>query len=333
MADLITNLAEARAALAATGPGIYDMPNEVYHADPCPTPSLSAGGVDTMLDECPARFWWESQRLNPSWEATETTAFGLGKAAHIVFLEPGLFEASVRVIEADDYKTKAARTARDEARAAGQIPLLTEQHRQIIDMRDALFANSFARAAFERPGRSEVSAFWRDPVTGVWCRLRADRVPDDQSYLIDYKTAIDANPLDFGRAADNLRYYRRAAWYLDGWQLATGNEPKHYWFVVQEKSPPYLASVIELDSFALDAGRQENREALDLFARCLKDGQHRAAWPGYRRRDSLDQDTAFRVGIPPYAHQRIAERGRSITERAAPAAIRRAVENAFIPGA
>jgi len=317
-----------------TTPGIvHDMPAEVYHADPCPAPSLSAGGVDTMLDECPARWWWGNRRLNPAWEATETTAFSIGKAAHIVFLEPGLFESTVCVIEADDYRTKAAKAARDEAIVAGQIPLLPDQHQQILDMRDSLFANSFARAALELPGRSEVSAFWRDPVTDVWCRLRADRVPDDQSYLIDYKTAIDANPLNFGRAADNLRYYRRAAWYLDGWQLATGNEPKHYWFVVQEKAPPYLVSVIELDSFALEAGRQENREALDLFARCLERGTHRAAWPGYRRRDSLDQDAAFRVGIPHYAHQRILDRGQLITERAAPAAIRRTVENAFIPGA
>ena len=81
-------------------------------------------------------------------------------------------------------------------------------------------------------------------------------------------------------------------------------EPANYWFLNQETKAPYLVSVCELDLNALEAGREENARAAEIFDRCLQRGQ----WPGYRHKDDPDHDRAFRVGLPNYALAKIEQR-------------------------
>ena len=99
-----------------TSPGCYDLPEEEYHRDPCPTPSLSAGMIDQMLI-APKKCWYASSRLNPNWEAPDDDAkFSIGIVTHIIHLEPELFDKKVLVVDAADWRTKDAdgRTCRCE---------------------------------------------------------------------------------------------------------------------------------------------------------------------------------------------------------------------------
>ncbi|WP_242401117.1 hypothetical protein [Acetobacter okinawensis] len=48
-----------------TTPGIYDLPEAQYHADPCPTPSLSNSVARILLDESPMHAHFSHPRLNP----------------------------------------------------------------------------------------------------------------------------------------------------------------------------------------------------------------------------------------------------------------------------
>lgn len=326
---VITNLAEAVAAIATGGPGVYDMPSEVYHQDPCPTPSLSAGGVHTLATECPKMLWQEHPRLNTAVETVNKLDFDIGRAAHLIYLEPHLFTGAVVEIHADDYRTGAARAARDEARAAGKIPLLPQHLALVNEMREAFAEYPLAANAFVG-GKAEQSAFWQDTKTGAWCRMRPDYVVDGGRHIVDFKTAASANPDDFSRAAFDLGYYSRAAFYLDGWQAATGVMPTEYWFVVQCKKPPYLVSVIKLDFYSLDAGREDCRRQIDTFARCLAAGTERRFWPGYRLANSPDRDAPFVVSLPGWAHVKIHDRLEP--PRATEPAVRRVVERGFAPG-
>ena len=61
-------------------------------------------------------------------------------------------------------------------------------------------------------------------------------------------------------------------------------------FIVQEKSPPYLVNVLELDGPALLVGQQRNRRAIDVYRECRESG----VWPGY------GDDVAV-VGLPRWA--------------------------------
>lgn len=326
-AHLAERIADGEVALMFS-----DMPAEIYHADPLPVPSLSAGGIPDLIEECPAMFWWNNRRLNPEWEATESTTFDIGKAAHLVFLEPHLFEASTAIIKADDYKGGEAKKARDIARLEGKIPLLFKQAETIRTMHTALMGDETAHNAFTGPGKAEVSIFWRDAQTGVWCRCRPDWTPDHYRWLVDYKTDTSANPANFGKKSFEQSYYQRAAWYLEGFQAVTGVMPERYWFVVQAKKKPFLASVIDLDFYALDVGREECRRAREIFGRCLAKGTDRSAWPGYRRPEAPDRPSAFTVGMPQYAYYRIQERAEAAVSRAPQRAARRVAETYQAPG-
>ena len=284
-------------------PGIYDMPAHRYHADPADTPSLSAGMITDLLC-APAKCRENSQRLNPAWEPPEgPDRFTLGTVSHILFLEQHLFNARVRVIDAPDWRTAAAKERRDDALAKGQVPILDKNAAQVWAARAAFQAHRFINQAFTG-GQFEQSLFWRHPRYGFWCRARPDFLADSFRHVCDYKATGDANPQSFGRHAYQLGYHRRAAWYLDGVNALAGVLPQHYWFVNQEMKPPYLASVVELDDAAIEAGRLENDRACVLFDHCLQT----ADWFGYRHGSDISRDLAFRIGLPPWAHMQIEER-------------------------
>lgn len=286
-----------------TEPGCYQIPEEEYHRDPCETPSLSAGMINEILI-APKKCWYASSRLNPNWEASDDEAkFSIGTVTHIIHLEPELFDQKVLVVDAADWRTKDAKAARLDAKKNGMTAVLTHQMDAIREARDAFHANEFTRHAWTN-GKTEQSLFWLHPMLKIWCRARPDFISNALTHMNDHKATADANPEGFGRHADNMKYYRRAAWYLEGAEIVFGKRFGHYWFINQETKAPYLTSVVELDESALEAGRLENERAARIFVRCLE----RDEWPGYRHRDQPDKDIAFKVGLPNYSYIKIDER-------------------------
>jgi hypothetical protein len=284
-------------------PGCYEMSSERYHADPCETPSLSAGMINDIL-VAPAKCFQNSKRLNPEWsEPGGEDRFTIGAVAHVLFLEPDQFAAKVKIIEHDDYRTGAAKLARDTARASGKTPILMKQMDQIIAAQSAFTSHQFAANAFQG-GKTEQSLFWKHAGTGIWCRARPDFIHDSGAHINDYKTTSNANPQFFGKHAYDLGYHRRAAWYLEGYEAVFGKRPDHYWFINQEIKAPYLVSVCELTLQAIQSGQEENDRAAERFARCLE----RRDWPGYRHPDKPDHDLAFQCDIPSWAYAQIDER-------------------------
>ena len=258
-----------------TESGVYDIPDEIYHADPVPGGSLSNSGARLLLPpHSPAEY--DHVRRHGQ---RDTTAFQVGRAAHKQLL--GVGQDIVEIV-ADNWRTKAAQEKRDETIAAGKIPLLTRDFRNVGQMTSALFRHRVAKALRDMPGKVEQSLFWQDPLTGVWLRARLDFLPDraegKRSLLWDYKTAESAHPMKFTRSTANFDYFRQAAWYLDAAAaLGVAGADARFLFVVQEKEAPYLVSVIELDEAAIEQGRQMNRRAIDIYAQCREENR----WPGY----------------------------------------------------
>ena len=286
-----------------TEPGIYDIPSETYHADPCPEPSLSASMINDILT-APAKCRENSRRLNPDWQEPEgQEKFTIGTVSHLMFLEPHLFDERVVVCAFDDWRKKEAKEARAAAKDAGKTAILAKQMDKILAARAAFLAHGCTRSAFAG-GRFEQSLFWRHPTYGFWCRARPDFLADSLAHMNDYKATANADPSQFGRHAYNMGYHRRAAWYLEGVTAVFGKRPEHYWFCNQEVKAPHLTSVVELDWSALEAGQEENDLAAAIYAKCLGSGE----WCGYRDQEHPDTDRAFRVGMPPYAYMQIDER-------------------------
>lgn len=259
-----------------TEPGVYDdLRAETYHADPVPGGSLSSTGARKLLPpSCPAlyRHWADNrQPANPD--------FDFGHAAHLLVLGDG---PPLVVVDADDWRTKAARAARDDAYEAGAVPLLAADHDRVQAMAAALRTHPVASALF-RPeaGKPEQSLFWTDPVTGTWRRARLDWLPEPsagRTVLADYKTCRSAAPDHLQRAIHDYGYHQQAGFYLDGAvALDLAGPDAAFVFVFQEKTAPYLVTVAQVDALALQVGRYLNRQALDLYAECSRTGH----WPGY----------------------------------------------------
>src|SRR5262249_53576618 len=143
---------------------------DAYHGDPCPAPSLNNSLIKHLLD-CPRLAWWNHPRLNPAYSPEPAgRALDLGSVAHKLLFGAG---RDIQLIEAADYRTTAARELRDAARAAGRIPVLTEQIKTAADMAGAAKDQLACFRGMESiaglrvknvldNGRKEIGLFWRD---------------------------------------------------------------------------------------------------------------------------------------------------------------------------
>lgn len=254
--------------------GVYEMPDSLYHADPVEGRSLSVSGAKNLLPpSCPAKFDYDRKN-----RPAPTQAFNFGHAAHSLVLGAG---PEIVVIDADSWRTKAAKDARDKAFAEGKTPLLPEENEAVTAMARALREHPVASQLLNPDhGQPERALFCRDSETGIMRRSKVDWLPDStpgRMILPDYKTSVDANPAEFGRNAAKFGYHMQAPWYED-MVLALGlASDVAFVFIVQEKTPPFIVQVIQLDPDDMAIGRILNRRALDLYAEC----EENDSWPTY----------------------------------------------------
>ena len=265
------------AAPIITQPGIYgpELDDIAYHADPVPQGSLSFSGAKKLLPpSTPARFRYDM--LNPP---ESSQSMELGTAAHKLVLGIG---AELRVVDAKDWRTKAAQQEADEARAQGAVPLLPPQMAQVQAMAAAIRAHRGASMLFdpERGGHPEQSVFWVDQEFGIWRRCRLDWMPDldgPQPILGDYKTTGKGADLRaIIRSMTDYRYFMQHPWYCDGIEAVTGLRLP-FVFCFQETAPPYLISLVQLRGEDVATGRRWNAEACQRYRDCTESG----IWPGH----------------------------------------------------
>lgn len=241
-----------------------DMPNGEYQAHPALS---SSGAKKLLLPSCPAIFDYE--RVHGEEHKRE---YDLGSAAHTLLLGSG---PQPHVIDAANYKTKAAQQERDEAYARGDVPLLPQEFDAVQEMVAAVRNHSTAGELFSA-GKAEVSLFWTDPTTGVPCRARPDWLRADS--IIDFKTSTSVAPQHIAKSVADFGYHVQASLYLAGAiELKLIEPDAPFYFVFQSKNPPHLIKVVELDEVALSIGRDRMELALEIFRDCTESG----LWPGY----------------------------------------------------
>jgi hypothetical protein len=156
---------------APSQPGMYDdIPNEVYHHDRADRLCLSSSMVRQFLKTPPAQWKWE--REHP--RVTSTKYFDLGTLVHTLTLKRG---PGFVVIDADSFRTDAAKDERDKAWKNHQTPVLPAQYELAGNMRDALLADEIVGTLLS-DSHNERSLYERDPVTGLMLRSRPDSMND-----------------------------------------------------------------------------------------------------------------------------------------------------------
>lgn len=174
-------------------------------------------------------------------------------------------------------KKFAAEIAEKEAaELAGKTVLKADDYTAVLGMAEAMKRHPISKALGR--GKCEQTICWKDSETGIWLRCRPDFLPDDNRFIPDYKTTASAHPDDFARDVPHYGYHQQAALYLDGIAAVFGeNEARQFYFIAQEKEPPYIIQPFALDVESVEWGKRLNRKAIRTFARCLESNN----WPAY----------------------------------------------------
>jgi exodeoxyribonuclease VIII len=263
-------------------PGIYtssQLSNEQYHS----IEGISKSGLD-LIARSPAHF--------ANRESKESTrAMEIGSAIHCAILENekyGNEYITVDCLARTSAIYKSACKDRDPAKVLTQ-----GEGDKIAGMFNSVMRNhTAADLLFMNPGDNELSVFAEDPETGVLVKCRFDRLLLG-GIAVDLKKTQDARPDPFSRAIENYRYHVQAAFYMDVYKWATGDELHAFKFVAVEESAPHGVRVYTLDDESIMVGRALYRDALNTYAYCKNAG----TWPCYPQEDEV-------IGIPSWAISR-----------------------------
>lgn len=258
---------------------LVDIPEHVYHADPCIVPSLSASTAKALIEKSPRKAYLEHPKLGGMRRKT-TKQMDRGTVVHALVLNQKL---NVEVLDFPDFRTNLAKTARDLATASGNVPDLREEMGQYMEMANNIRAN-LKEHGIELCGKSEGTALWKDhddDGNEVQCRSRFDHsiVQDGTFWVIDLKTCADANPRVLTQQILNYGYDLQAAAYV---RAVEKSDPQwqgrvKFLFLFAEDNPPYPVTPILLDGAFRHLGQSKWRRAVNIWSDCLRNNR----WPSY----------------------------------------------------
>ncbi len=104
-----------------------------------------------------------------------------------------------------------------------------------------------------------------------------------EAMIPTHNTCIKADEVSCAKAVLNYRYHHQGATYTDG-VIALGRAAEvSYLICFQEKQAPYLIHIFEVDAMFLAIARDQNRAALEAYAKCVAEDR----WPAWESVDLL----------------------------------------------
>lgn len=281
-------------------PGCYSqLPIEVYHADPCVGPSISSSGLRTIWARSPAHYFVDSP-LNPDRKPQQdSSAFALGRLAHLLLLEGADKFAEQFVTRPDcwsDWRTKEAKVWRDEQTLAGRTVITQDDLDAVAGMARSLGAHPLVKAGI-LDGKVERSLIWKDEETGIWLKSRPDVIPNASGDYADLKTTASVTTEALQKSIADFHYPMQGAVVGMASEAVLGRPMQSFTLVWVEKSEPFCVRVTTLTPEDLARGAMQVRRALRTMARCLHTGQ----WPA----PGGDRQDGEYLELPAYAQKRI----------------------------
>lgn len=260
-------------------------------------PALSSTGARTILSKSPFHFRYRDAKEDM------TKAMEVGRAVHMLVLEPALFAAQYRVYtKPKGVGMKAAMAEIENQALADGVELIeADDMAEVESMRQSLWSCATLRDYLGR-ANLEQSITWIDEETGCPCKARLDIRVEDQDgrcVIIDLKSCREAGPDAFSRAIHKYGYHIQAAFYMEA-ARAAGFDPKEFLFVAQEKpsaskltlAPPPM--IYRLDAGDVAIGLLRVREAMKIYMDCHR----RNFWPCYQDGGPAVVD----ISLPAYAY-------------------------------
>ena len=229
-------------------------------------------------------------------EEAETPSMFRGNLAHCAILEPKAMNDRYVVVPADAPKRPtaaqwAAKKPNESSIAAmawwtkfgeenaGRVAVSTEDFELCKAQVEAVLRVPELAEPL-RDGSGEVSIFWIDKDTGLYCKARPDWLPQKRDGVItpiDLKTCVDESPEGFSRAAARMRYDLQAVHYTAGIEAVTGARVDKFVFGAVTNKPPVLAVPYVLADDVRDRAQADRRELLQRLTWCREQQQ----WPAY----------------------------------------------------
>jgi len=264
-----------------TKPGIYRGVSDAdYRADPCPSPSLTQSLCKILIAGSAKHAWTEHPRLNPQFEHDDDTKYDIGNVAHRLILGRG---KEIERIDFADWRTNAAKDAREDAADAGRIAVLGKD----FDLATEMVADAWSQLkrhedadAFSY-GAAEVMICWEED--GIWFRSLIDWLHDNLRTVDDYKSSgMSMAPHVIGIRAEAAGWHVQAAFIERGLDLIdpAGAGRRRYRFIGQENYKPHALTVMHMDEFWLTMGRKKIAVGIDMWRTAVAAGR----WPGYPTR-------------------------------------------------
>jgi len=272
--------------------GVHDIPLTDYINDPAPEPSLNASIAHTLLTQTPAHARMAHPRLSPQQDREESSRLDLGTIAHGLLLEGD--DSRVVVIEADDWRTKAAKDERDAARLEGKLPILVKDFdivSNMVEIAQTTIGQSEVATEFSA-AIPEQTLIWQE--ADIWLRCRPDKATPDWRVVFDYKTcAGTAHPAVWAKTSMvRYGYDLQAAINMRGVKALGLAKKTTFVFLVQEMEPPYALSIVSLAPSWITLADDKLRVAMSLWKGCTRKNE----WPGYPARVAYVDAPAYAQG-------------------------------------
>ncbi len=224
----------------------------------------------------------------------------IGTIAHKILLEGS--EEGIALIDADDWRTKAAKELRDAAYAEGKTPLLERKMEPIRDMVAAarkFVAQSEIAGVFDT-GNAEVTIDWNDD--GLPCKIRPDYLTD-QWHISLKTTPGSANPASWIRRQLTPMGYDFGLMFYERGLLANNIDVDHRLLVI-EQEPPYGCCVVALAPSKREIAGNMVHRAIQIWKNCKATGVYpcystethfaeAAAWEHTEALERENDDGAF----------------------------------------
>lgn len=254
--------------------GLYPkMPMQEYLA----IKAFSSGLGQRILAQSPLHAWVESP-WNPDRERDDSGTADIGTFAHAMLLEGGT-DALV-ICPFDDWRKNDAKAMRDDARAAGKLPILQAKVPEVQAMVEAakhFILESEVTGLFDTGTPEQTLVF---EAGGVLCKARPDWLADDRKICLSYKTTAGSAQPNAWIRTQLPGYDMGIVLYERCVRAATGTEQTRVVTLVQEQSAPWSCSLVGLSPAWQAMAESKLNLALATWSACLKSGK----FPAYPTR-------------------------------------------------
>lgn len=264
-------------------PGVYaDIDIEDYHKEE----GISSTGVKLILD-CPQRYLRYYEELRLASDKKVDKSLEIGRAVHLLSLEPEKFDSSFYVLkESVNLTTTVGKKIYKDAQEEANGRYIIRKEDNVVEMAESVRKNALWNRL--NHGKIEHSIYWNGGVYNTRLRARPDIFND--RLIIDIKTTDCIST--FPQSIFRFGYHIQAAMQIDG-LMAIDNKKRSFGFLVVEKKTPFFTACFTLDEESIEAGRKKYLEGARIYSECLADNK----WTGYDEKFQL-------VTLPKWALER-----------------------------